>query len=45
MVMQFQVGITDLTCDAAVVVVTGRTNAGGRFEGSDPVTMAGLDQG
>ena len=45
MVMQFQVGITDLTCDAAVVVVTGRTNDGGRFEGSDPVTMAGLDQG
>jgi hypothetical protein len=45
MVMEFQVGITDLTCDAGVVVVTGRTNDGGRFEGSDPVTMVGLDQG
>ncbi len=45
MVMEFQVGYTDLTCDAAVVVVTGKTNDGGSFEGSKAIKMRGRNQG
>lgn len=45
MVMEFQVGYTDLTCDAAVVVVTGKTNDGGSFEGSKTIKMRGRNEG
>jgi hypothetical protein len=45
MVMEFQVGFTDLTCDATVVVVTGKTQNGGTFEGSKAIKMKGRNQG
>jgi hypothetical protein len=45
MVMEFQLDYTELTCDAAAVAVTGRTQDGKAFEGSNQVDMLVLDRG
>jgi hypothetical protein len=45
MVMEFRFDYTDLTCDAAVVAVTGRTKDGKRFEGSNRVAALALERG
>jgi hypothetical protein len=37
MVMQFQFGYIELSCDAAVVTLTGQTKDGKAFEGQDQV--------
>lgn len=39
LVMELRFDYTELTCDAAVAAVTGRTKDGNRFEGSDSVKM------
>jgi hypothetical protein len=44
MVLEFRLDYTELTCDAAVVAVSGRTQNGKRFEGTKRVDMLVLDQ-
>lgn len=44
MVMEFRLDYTELTCDAAVVAVTGRTRDGKQFEGTNRVDMLVLER-
>lgn len=45
MVMQFRLSYTELTCDAAVVTLAGRTKDGRAFEGRSEVPRMALDEG
>ena len=44
MVMQFRLSYTELTCDAAVVTLTGRTKDGRTFQGQSDLSLAVFDE-